>query len=168
MHVGTLDGIDLDLIVLGLAATIDNGISRAAVITVTQAGLRHLSECRQAVIQAQRPHHELGRRLALHLQVKGLHTWENVEFANPSWSQPRLWGVVRPDVFACMPALKAKGAAPAVYEVKVRRADFLADLANASKRNAYSDLAEAVYYCCPEGLIKTSEVPDGCGLLIET
>jgi hypothetical protein len=96
-----------------------------------------------------------------------MHTWENVEFSNPDNTQPKRWGVVRPDVFACLPALKAENAAPAIYEVKVSRADFLADLAKPEKREAYTQLAEAVYYCCPAGLIDKAEVPDGFGLLVE-
>lgn len=60
-----------------------------------------------------------------------------------------------------------KSAAPAIYEVKVSRADFLADLAKPEKRLAYAALAEAVYYCCPEGLICKEELPEGFGLLCE-
>jgi hypothetical protein len=138
-----------------------------AVLAVTKLGVVHLNEISQAHISSQRPHHELGSRLALYLRGKGMHTWENVEFSNPDWTQPRSWGVVRPDVFACLPALKARNAAPAIYEVKVSRADFLADLAKQEKREAYAALAEAVYYCCPNGLIDKAEVPDGFGLICE-
>ena len=74
---------------------------------------------------------------------------------------------MRPDVFACLPVLSPEKASPAIYEVKVSRADFRADVARPEKRQAYRDLAEAVYYCCPEGMVAASEVPDGCGLLVE-
>lgn len=167
MHVGDLGGIDLDLVVHGFAEPVAKGYGSGAVLSVTKRGISHLNEVRQALIAAQRPHHELGHRLARHLQAKGLHTWENVEFSNPDWSQPRSWGVVRPDVFACLPVLKAETAAPAIYEVKVSRADFLADLTRPEKRGAYSQLAEAVYFCCPDGLLSKAEVPDGYGLVVE-
>lgn len=168
MLAGELGGIDLDLIVHGFAESAVKDYSQTAMLTVTKRGVAYLNEVRQGLIAAQRPHHELGERLALHLQGKGLHTWENVEFSNPDWSQPRLWGVVRPDVFACLPSLKAVNAAPAIYEVKVSRADFMADLAKPEKRAAYSQLAEAVYYCSPAGMIDKTEVPDGYGLLVES
>jgi len=167
MLAGDLGGIDLDLIVHGFAETVGTAYTQTAMLTVTKRGVAHLNEVRQGLIAAQRPHHALSSRLAQHLHSKGLHTWENVEFSNPDLTQPRRWGVVRPDVFACLPSLKAESAAPAIYEVKVSRADFLADLAKPGKREAYADLAEAVYYCCPAGLIDKAEVPDGFGLLVE-
>lgn len=167
VHVVELSGIDLDLAVHGLVQPVDAKNSASAVLAVTKLGVAHLNEIRQAQIKAQRPHHELGERLAAHLREKGMFTWENVEFSNPDWTQPRRWGVVRPDVFACMPAMKVRNAAPAIYEVKVNRADFLADLAKPEKREAYAALAEAVYYCCPEGVIAKDEVPDGFGLVCE-
>ena len=164
---GYLGGIDLDLVVHGFAETVDKGAHSGAVLTVTKRGISYLNEVRQRVIVAQRPHHELGQRLARHLHCKGLHTWENVEFSNPDWTQARRWGVVRPDVFACLPALKAANAAPVIYEVKVSRADYFAELAKPEKREAYCQIAEAVYFCCPDGLIDKTEVPDGYGLLVE-
>ena len=167
VHVSELRGVDLDLTVHGFVEPVDTRHSAGAVLTVTKMGVAHLNEVRQAQITAQRPHHDLGKRLSAHLREKGFHTWENVEFSNPDWTQPRLWGVVRPDVFACLPALQARNAAPAIYEVKVSRADYLADLLKAEKREAYAALAEAVYYCCPDGLIGKAEVPDGFGLLCE-
>jgi hypothetical protein len=167
VHVAKLESVDFDLQVHGFLETVDNGYTASIVLTLTKLGLAHLNEARQKLITAQRPHHELGQRLATHLRGKGLHTWENVEFCNPDWTQPRLWSVVRPDVFACLPSLKARNAAPAIYEVKVSRADFLADLAKPEKRRAYADLAEAVYYCCPDGLIAKEELPEGFGLLCE-
>lgn len=167
VHVGKLGGVDLDLSVHGFVEPVSTDHSASAVLAVTKIGVSHLNEVRQTQIAAQRPHHELGERLAAHLRDKGFHTWVNVEFSNPDWKQPRRWGVVRPDVFACLPALKARNAAPAIYEVKVSRADFLADLAKPEKREAYAVLAEAVYYCCPDGMIDKAEVPDGFGLLCE-
>lgn len=167
VHLSELTGVDLDLVVHGFLESVRSGVSQSAVVTVTRLGVSHLSECRQNQIAAQRPHHELGHRLAAHLREKGFYTWLNVEFSNPDWRQPRLWGVVRPDCFACMPALKTRNAASAIYEVKVNRADVLADLAKPEKRGAYAVLAEAVYYCCPDGLMSVDELPAGFGLLCE-
>lgn len=167
VNVGELKGVDLDLIIHGLLEAVDSGYNATAILTLTQRGLVYLNEARQELISAQRPHHDLGQRLARHLREKGLYTWENVEFSNPDLSQSRRWAVVRPDVFACLPALKARNAASAIYEVKVNRADFLADLAKPEKREAYAALAEAVYYCCPEGVIDQAELPAGFGLLCE-
>lgn len=167
-HMSELGGIELDLMARGLIAW---GKSRSgsygASIEITPLGLQALDAVRQSKIEAQRPHHDLGSRLATHLRAKGFFTWENVEFCNPSEARPVAWGTVRPDVFACMPALKARSTLAAIYEVKVSRADFKGDMARPEKRAAYADLAQAVYYCCPEGLIDPKEMPEGFGLLVE-
>lgn len=168
-HLMELTGIELDLLVHGLIEVLSTSThSSGPQVKVTQQGIIHLSKKRQATIKTQAGHHHLGERLAAHLQAKGLWTWENVEFQNPcSDHSSRSWGVVRPDVFACKPALKAQKAEPAIYEVKVSRADFLADIAKPEKRLAYTELAQAVYYCCPDGMLSPTEIPEGFGLIFE-
>ncbi|MDT8992803.1 hypothetical protein RQP54_18160 [Curvibacter sp. APW13] len=163
--VGDLGGVDLDLLVHGFVKV--GSDSTTTSLTVTRQGIAHINEVRQARIAMQSGHHALGHRLCDYLREKGMFTWENVEFCNPAPGEGRSWGVVRPDVFACMPVLRARNAAPTIYEVKVNRADFLADLARPEKRGAYADLAEAVYYCCPAPLISRTEVPQGFGLIYE-
>lgn len=169
VHVGQLGGVELDLLVLGLIAQDDTRHHHgSAVVKVTQAGIDMLNAERQRLVAAQRPHHDLAARLSAHLRTKGKFTWENVEFRNPSPVYvPGAWGGVRPDVFACLPSLRAERAAPEIYEVKVSRSDFLADLARPDKAGAYLDLAGAVYYCASEGLIKPAEVPSPYGLICE-
>jgi len=55
-----------------------------------------------------------------------------------------------------------------MIEVKVNRSDFLNDK-NKMFRN-YEDfgMGQQKFYCCPEGLIKENEIPDGWGLLYWT
>ncbi|WP_425953286.1 hypothetical protein [Ralstonia pseudosolanacearum] len=57
---------------------------------------------------------------------------------------------------------------PCVHEVKVSRADFLADLAKPDKRKGYAHISEVLYYACPKELIGSEEVPPDCGLVYET
>lgn len=166
-----LEGVHLDLVSSGCLEVLVEDETRSswgARVRVTDLGVAVLAQARQALVAAQRPHHELGARLSTWLRARDMLTWENVEFANPDRSALRAWGVVRPDVFACKPTLRADSSAAAIYEVKVSRADFLADLAKPQKRQAYADLAEAVYFCAPQGLVEPSEVPKGVGLLCET
>ena len=167
VHVRDLTGVELDLVVHGLVETVDSLYGAGPVIVVTKRGVAHLNELRQASIEAQRPHHSLGQRLSHHLRSKGFHTWENVEFLNPVRTMDRAWAAVRPDVYSCKPTPRASASASAIYEVKVSRADYLADIAKPHKRQAYAELAEAVYYCCPAGLIEKTEAPDGFGLIYE-
>lgn len=74
---------------------------------------------------------------------------------------------VRPDVFSLVITYDETRINPCVHEVKVSRADFLADVARPEKRAAYAQLAKVVYYAAPAGMIRADEVPDGCGLLEE-
>lgn len=168
VHLQALSGVDLDLQVHGFLQPVVSATGGCATVTITRLGVLHLNEARQATIATQKPHHLLGQRLALYLQAKGMWTWENVEFSNPAPAgSGRTWGVVRPDVFACLPTLRAASSRPTIYEVKVSRSDFMADMARPEKHLAYLDLAQCVYYCCPEGLIKPKELPPTVGLLYE-
>lgn len=170
VNVQPFSGIELDLIVHGLVESQGQLLSPTAILAVTRKGVQFLNDARQALISSQAAHHSLADRLAKHLQTQGFYTWENIEFSNPIYSPSvaQAWSVVRPDVYACLPTLKAETCTPTIYEVKVSRADFLADLAKPQKRGAYGDLAEAVYYCCAEGMISKDEIPEGCGFLVET
>lgn len=160
-----LTGLDLDLMVAGY---LDNAKSRGGsglYVAVTRLGLTYLHERRQETLANCKPHHDLASRLSLHLRALGHFTWENIEFAHRASGEPARH--VRADVFACLPVLQAKNARSAIYEVKVSRADFLADLGQPEKRGAYAAIADAVYYCCPTGLFAAHEVPEGFGLIVE-
>ena len=169
VQVAELTGVDLDLIAHQLLARVDRSFGGAA-LCLTQTGIDYLSQVRQARVAALDVHNSLASRLAEHLRKKGKMTWENLLFRNPKpWAgeEDRLWNEVRPDVFACVPTLQAAKAHPEIYEVKISRSDFLSDVAKPGKRAGYVDLAEAVYFCSPEGVIRADELPDGIGLVCE-
>lgn len=50
-------------------------------------------------------------------------------------------------------------------EIKVSRADFLAEQRDPGKRAAWQALAHRFTYAVPAGLVSPDEVPDGCGLV---
>ncbi|HEY1118213.1 MAG TPA: hypothetical protein VGE43_10950, partial [Acidimicrobiales bacterium] len=50
-------------------------------------------------------------------------------------------------------------------EVKVTRADFLADIKNPAKQAAWKQAATRHAYAVPAGLVQASEVPEECGLI---
>jgi hypothetical protein len=52
-----------------------------------------------------------------------------------------------------------------VIEVKVSRADFVADKMKGFRLNSAEGMGRNRYYCCPEGLIKKEELPEGWGLI---
>jgi hypothetical protein len=161
------DGVDLDLMAWQFVAF---DTERIRQVRILEAGIAKLAELREIRLQNARPHHALAGRLAKWLRDSGRLTWENTEFRakDPNAASAEYQNFVRPDVFSIVATLNPARVAPMVHEVKVSRADFLADLAKPSKRVCYSALAGAVYYVAAEGLIRPEEVPDGFGLLVET
>lgn len=75
------------------------------------------------------------------------------------------YGICRPDVFVMKPTYNTEMMKPTAYEIKVSRSDFLSDIAKPDKWKAYLEVAEALYYVCPEGLVDKKEVPKECGLI---
>lgn len=51
------------------------------------------------------------------------------------------------------------------YEIKVDRADFVAELRTPAKRAPGMAATTQFYFAAPQGLIKPEEVPEGCGLV---
>ncbi|MBZ9894217.1 hypothetical protein LB545_07650 [Mesorhizobium sp. BR1-1-6] len=72
-------------------------------------------------------------------------------------------GSPRPDVYA-LPKSYSKFT-PFAYEVKISRADYQADV-NAGKWQKYYAFASAVVFAVPDGLIKTTELPGGAGMIV--
>jgi len=158
------DNDDLDLAALGLIERREY-VGGSVYFRITQAGQQALAEENAREIERRSPHHELAQRLAEWLRGQGRITWENIELLIYLESGGKQ--AVRPDVFSLMTTLNPEKISPVVHEVKVSRADFLADLAKPEKRTGYAKIAEAVYYVAPAGIIYSSDIPPGCGLLLE-
>ncbi len=72
-------------------------------------------------------------------------------------------GSPRPDVYV-LPKSYSRFT-PTAYEIKISRSDFQADV-NAGKWQKYYAFASAVIFAVPDGLIKTTELPGGAGLIV--
>lgn len=99
-------------------------------------------------------HDELAESLASHLRA-ATDTMVWTDLACGPVGSPR------PDVIALDKSFRLKIRA---YEVKVARADFLADVGS-GKWRAYLAVAESVTFACVPGLIAPSELPAGVGLI---
>lgn len=161
---GMTDGIDLDLAALGFVERFER-LGSGVCFRITPAGERELAAEKGREVERRRPHHALAGRVAQWLQGQGRVTWTNIELVVDRDTGGRQ--AIRPDVFSMAATYDVKRINPCVHEVKVSRADFLADVAVAEKRAGYAKIAEVVYYAAPAGMIAAAEVPDGCGLLIE-
>lgn len=158
------DAIALDLTACGFLAMKASGGGLKLVITA--AGIDAIQAETEREKARRKPHHELAGRLAAWRREQGRVTWENIELLVTTPEGARQ--AVRPDVFSLATTYDAKRINPCVDEVKVTRADFLADVARPEKRAGYACIAEVIYYVAPAGLIQPAEVPAECGLLVET
>lgn len=52
-----------------------------------------------------------------------------------------------------------------LVEVKVSRGDFLSDKKKSFRKEPEKGMGTHRYYCCPTGLIKVSDLPEGWGLI---
>lgn len=158
------DNVDLDLVAYGFIARSERTLGYPH-FAITHAGELALAVEKGLEIARRRPHHELGARLAVWLRSKQRITWENIQLtvARPEGGQR----VVRPDVFSMRTTYNAREINPCVHEIKVSRADFLADVAKPEKREGYAALSEQFFYVAPAGVIAPADLPDGSGLLVE-
>jgi len=76
------------------------------------------------------------------------------------------WAIAMPDVFSIRHTTVEAYAEPIVHEVKVQRADLLADLRRACKRQAYLDIGGECWYVIKEGIARADEIPAECGVLV--
>jgi hypothetical protein len=84
----------------------------------------------------------------------------------PARADGHRWQMAMPDVYSIRHTTVAGYLQPVVHEIKVQRADLLADLRQASKRAAYLDMAGECWYVLREGIAEADEVPAECGVLL--
>lgn len=158
------DTVDLDLVAAELIVRIERPFG-GAYFSITPAGEKELAVEKEREIERRRPHHDLAGRLAAWLRDQGRVTWENIELMTTMVDGQRQ--AIRPDVFSMAATYDEKRINPCVHEVKISRADFLADIAKPEKRAGYAKVAEVTYYAAPAGMIDANEVPAECGLVVE-
>ena len=73
-----------------------------------------------------------------------------------------------PDVYSIRHTTVEAYLEPIVHEIKVLRADLLADLRIASKRAAYLQLSSECWYVIACGIAEPDEIPPECGVLVAT
>jgi len=77
------------------------------------------------------------------------------------------WQYSKPDVFSIRKTTSEKYLEPIIHEVKVRRADLLSDLKKPKKYLGYLAAAGQCVYVLAEGIAKTEEIPECCGVMVE-
>ncbi len=156
------DGIEVELLAAGLLQR-ERGPLGHETIRLTDAGIAVLAES-LAKNRSRRDAHELlVERVAREMTRAGRLAWRGLAVRAKVDAG---WAMAMPDVFSIRHTTVEAYAEPIVHEVKVQRADLLADLRRACKRQAYLDIGGECWYVIKEGIARVDEIPAECGVLI--
>ena len=156
------DGIEVELLAAGLLQR-ERGPLGHETVRLTDAGIAVLAET-LAKNRARRDAHELlVERVAREMTRAGRLAWRGLSLR---CKVDDAWTLAMPDVFSIRHTTVEAYAEPIVHEVKVQRADLLADLRRASKRQAYLELGGECWYVIKEGIARADEIPAECGVLV--
>lgn len=187
------DMIEVELLAAGLLERVRDGSGRET-LRVTDAGVRALAGTLAHNRQVRSLHELLVARVAREMQRDGRIVWRGlvlraplpglqpgaaaaglqpgvaVEDLRPDATvdaRPRVrWVQAMPDVYSIRHTTREDLALPLVHEIKVRRADLLADLRQRDKRAAYLALASQCWYVLKAGIAEPEEVPLECGVMV--
>jgi hypothetical protein len=156
------DGVEVELLAAGLLQR-ERGPFGHETVRLTDAGIAVLAET-LAKNRARRDAHEtLVERVAREMTRAGRLAWRGLAV------RARVdhgWTMAMPDVFSIRHTTVEAYAEPMVHEVKVQRADLLADLRRASKRRAYLEIGGECWYVIRDGIARADEIPPECGVLV--
>ena len=167
------DALEIDLLAAGLLERVRGGAGPDT-LRVTDAGVRWLAVVLARNRSALSAHEALVQRVAREMARAGRLAWTGLslraQVATGEPAKPLRWCVARPDVFSIRHTSVESYVEPIVHEVKVRRADLLADLRQEAKRAAYRDLGECWYVLGPDArgrpVGEPDEVPAGYGVML--
>jgi hypothetical protein len=159
------DIVEAELLAAGLLERLHDAAGRCT-LRVTDAGIQILVESAANNRAVRSAHETLVEQVAQVLTQDGRIAWRGLSLrAWVTTEEGGGWQVAMPDVYSVRHTSVAAYLQPVVHEIKVRRADLLADLRRPTKRAAYLDMAGAVYYVLAEGIGRADEVPPECGVM---
>ncbi len=160
------DAIELDLLAAGLLRRQWDAQGRET-LRVTDAGIQLLAVSRAHNQAARGAHEALVERVALGMQRAGRIVWRGLSLRAPlaDAGGATRWVMAMPDVFSIRHTTVEDHVEPIVHEIKVSRADLLADLRRPAKAQAYQALASQCWYVVRQGLATEADVPETVGLM---
>lgn len=161
------DALELDLLAAGLLARQWDGEGRET-LRVTDAGIALLAAGRARAQTALSAHEALVARIALAMQRAGRVVWRGLALRAPLPAEEggTNWAVAMPDLYSIRHTTVEDYLEPVVHEIKVSRADLLADLRRPAKGAAYLALAGECWYVLKQGIAEPDEVPPAFGVLL--
>lgn len=170
------DPLEAELLAAGLLAQQHDGAGRET-LRVTEAGIAVLADTLQKNRASRDAHEALVARVAREMQRAGRIVWRGLSLrarvglvtdaAGQEVDGPdAAWAMAMPDVYSIRHTTKEAWLLPVAHEIKVRRADLLADLRRPAKGEAYRWLASECWYVIREGIAQPEEIPPAYGVLL--
>lgn len=165
------DSLELDLLALGyLEEESPATPGRLCTVRVSRAGIARLHSEREANRRSRSRHARLVDKTAQFLLAQDRLVYR--EFSCLGQGEGG-WRMSRPDLFSIRHTSRESMLCAQVHEVKVNRADLLADLARPDKGSRYAQIAGECWYVLGEGrcghpIAEPSEVPARHGVLLES
>jgi hypothetical protein len=164
------DAVELDLLSAGLLVRHWDAQGHESV-RITDAGLDLLADRRRRTQAAYDDHESLVERVSLDMQRSGRLVWRRLSLRAPlvdPVSGDTRWAVTMPDVFSIRNTTLEDGVEPVVQEIKVSRADLLADLRRQAKGAAYRAISSQCWYVVRAGICEVDELPAEYGVWVAT
>jgi hypothetical protein len=161
------DPVELDLLAAGLLQRQWDEQGRET-LRVTDLGIELLATARRRSQAARGAHEELVERVARAMQSAGRLVWRGLSLRAPLVGEDgrTQWQIAMPDVFSIRHTTVEDWVEPVVHEIKVSRADLLADLRRPSKAQAYQALCSQCWYVVKRGIAVEADVPHLYGLMV--
>jgi hypothetical protein len=156
------DMLEVELLAAGCLERVRHA-SGHETLRVTEAGVAVLAETLNRHRAARDAHEGLVERVARDMTRAGRLAWRGLAMRAKVGDA---WVMALPDVFSIRHTTVEDYLEPVVHEVKVRRADLLADLRREAKRAAYLQLAGECWYVIRAGIARPEEIPPECGVLV--
>lgn len=167
------DPLEIDLLAAGMLERLRSPVGHET-LRVTDAGMQWLATVLARNRAALSAHEALVQRVAQEMARAGRIAWTGLslraQVASGDDAKPLRWCIARPDVFSIRHTSVETYVEPVVHEIKVRRADLLADLRQDGKRATYRDLGECWYVLGADArgraIAEPDEVPEECGVMV--
>jgi hypothetical protein len=167
------DPLEIDLLAAGMLERVRSGMGHET-LRVTDAGVQWLAAVLARNRASLSAHEALVQRVAQEMARAGRLAWTGLslraQVPTGEAAKPLRWCVARPDVFSIRHTSVESYVEPIVHEIKVRRADLLADLRQEAKRTAYRDLGECWYVLGADArgrpVGQPEDVPAECGVML--
>ena len=158
------DMVEVELLAAGLLERVCATTGHET-LRVTDAGIALLADTLRRNRRTRDAHEALVERVAREMTRSGRLAWRGLSLRA---RVGEAWAMAMPDVYSIRHTTVEAYLEPIVHEIKVRRADLLADLRIATKRAAYLQLSSECWYVIACGIAEPDEVPPECGVLVAT